>query len=355
MASNLQKMRGRRGYKGLLRGNRTMLGDIQIRKIRLASFLHGLQTHWIGYGIATVIIVALADCMVRDSFYNHIEFSSAYLQWFAITFVVLLVIFLAATFKWRQILHSDPYTAARDDAEHLLSEVRDSRGRKATADRIAGQDEAEFLCDFYEVRSLHWLGVIMCILLYVGLALSCIPHMNYYQKINDELVGDYLTTEKEIRDAIDRAKLCDEIHMSDDDFILYSEHYVRCDIEVNDKMDFTMTVDLDGPKEIGGLEFQYQFNQEITEIPNIDLINDYIVVLTASLEPVNDLTDGKILYYYYQIDDDFISAIEANGYQESSYAGRAGANDGDENVYFSYFYATYLSDEPTNYIRIYSY
>lgn len=352
MANSLRYMRGRRGYKGLLRGNATMLGRIQIRRLRLATLLHAIQSRWFSFIIWSAAILTIADCLIRSEFGN-IDFDNYGLEWLIVSAIVILAIFITATIVYRCILKSDPYVAARDDVERILIEVRDSRGHRATVDRIAGANEAEFLCDFYEVKPLTWLGILSLIVMFGLLVAGGINHVLHYKATFDKITSNYYSVEMEISDAFQKTGLCNEIYTSDSSAVLYGSHYTKCIIGLEDERELYARVDLNEEFLIESLSYNYTINQDITQIPQLDLVNDDIIILQTSLESVSHLLkDENLLTYNYQIDNEFVESLAEKEYRSSHYVFRdATPENASCHTYLTYSYLDGY-DSPMNYIYI---
>ena len=346
-------MRGRRGYKGLLRGNATMLGRVQIRKLHLATFLHAIWSHWFGFIFWSGLILLIADCIVRSEF-GSIRFSRGGLEWLALAAFVVFIIFVVAAIAFRCAIKSDPYLAARDDVERILIEVRDSRGRRATVERIAGINEAEFISDFYEIKSFGWLGILALIAMFGLLVAGGIPHVIHYKNTYDRMTQNYLSVENDISTALQQTGLCDEIYLSDSAAIIYGSHYVKCVVKFEEDRELYLRVDLDSEYYIDELSYHYAINQDIAEIPQLNLVNDYIIVLQMSLSLIEDLPMKEdLLSYNYQIDEEFIAGLEKDGYQRDYSVFRdATSEDAKHRVYLSYSYTKYTGEAPNNYIYI---
>lgn len=352
MANSLKRMRYSIGYQKLLRGSKSMLGQVQQKALRKATFLHAINAKVVTYLIVVPLVLFVADAFVRDTYFD-VGFTSDGMAWVGSVAVIEVLIFIVSYIRYKSLLQSDPITSAGQDAERILFEVRDSHGRHATLERIAGDNRVEFLCDFYDIKTLGGLGKFFVLIMFVVLAASFTPRMLVYQQLQQNRTSNYQSAEQAVSEVWLATGSCGSVTMSDDGTSNRYSHYTKCTVYYNDGVEFSANVDFNEAYEIANFGYWIDIDDDISDFPHLDDINTIIQSLVDSLANSSLKTaDSKLFLNDFTINQAIIDELAENHYLEDYRKTTSCYSDvADCKIIYQYHYSSNYGN-PTNYFYL---
>lgn len=352
MANSLKNMRYSIGYQKLLRGNKSMLGQVQQKALRKATFLHAISAKAISFLIIAPLILVVADAFVRDTYFD-VGFTSDGMAWVGSVAAIEVLIFIISHIRYKSLLQSDPITSAGQDAERILFEVRDSHGRHATLERIARDNRAEFLCDFYEIKTQERLGKLFVWVLFIILAASFTPRMLVYQQQQQDRISNYQSAEQAVSEVWLATDSCGSVMVSDDGTSNRYSHYTKCIVYYNDGVEFSADVEFNEAYEIANFGYWIDIDDNISEFPHLDDINTIIQSLVDSLADSSlKVADSKLFLNDFTINQAIIDELAENYYlKDYRKTTSCHSNVADCNIIYQYYYSSNYGNT-TNYFYL---